>query len=238
MTLAIALRARDGLVMAADSRMTITQPGQPVPIDFSDKFLQVNRDVGIMTYGLAVPGFAGMDRLVQEASGRRVDFATYPQIVNEAQAIFQEAWQNFIQTNPIGNGQGVGFIIGGYDMVERNQFRVHSFHSNANFQPTEMIQAAFLAAQWHISQYLADLLYSEQMVVRTVSEVAVMMLTATMEASLGVGGPIQLATVTTSAGFHRVHEEAINDILRRNEVRFARLQEILLREFLAVQEVR
>ena len=54
MTLAMALRAYDGLVLATDSRAT---GGPQQSVDTSEKFLQVNRDVGVMTYGLAVPGY-------------------------------------------------------------------------------------------------------------------------------------------------------------------------------------
>ena len=238
MTLAIALRARGGLVMASDSRMTVADPAHGILAtrDFSDKFLQVNRDVGVMTYGLAEPGNRGILRLVAEAAKDRRAFATYPGVVESATPIFRSVWEEFVSESGSPPQGTVAFVVGGYDMVETNQYRVTHFSLAGNFAAEPRDQPVFLSAQWHLSQYLADLLYSQEMTVDTVKELAVLMLTATGEASPGVGGPIQLATVTAATGFRQAHEDEILSVLSRNESRFALLKGCLLRQFLRVRE--
>ena len=67
MTLAMALRAIDGLVLAADSRVS----GKDGTADTSEKFMQVNRDIGVMTYGLAQPGNRGISRLEDKVGQNR-----------------------------------------------------------------------------------------------------------------------------------------------------------------------
>ena len=59
MTLAFALRGSDGLVLAADSRVTSAEFTE----DTSTKFLQINREIGVVTFGLAVVGFNAINRL-------------------------------------------------------------------------------------------------------------------------------------------------------------------------------
>ena len=232
MTLAIAARATNGLVMAADSRMSVVHEGvTTATMDFSDKFLQINRDVGAMTYGLAIPGFAGISRLIQDGRASRPDFATYAQVVQRAPDIFRSEWEKFREDHEDVDGL-VGFVIGGYDMVETNQFRVHSFVSSDDFVGQENQQPLFLAAQWHLSQYLGDMLYHEHMTVEAVAELVVFMVQATSTISEGVGGPIQLATVTTEAGFQSIHPSEVNNILERNARRYSRIQAIAMDEIL------
>ncbi len=64
MTLAFALRGSNGLVLGADSR--VTSPTSTA--DTSTKFLQVNREIGILTYGLAEVGYRAINALVDNVN--------------------------------------------------------------------------------------------------------------------------------------------------------------------------
>ena len=65
MTLAFALRGSNGLVLGADSRVS-TASGSA---DTSTKFLQVNREIGILTYGLAEVGYKSINSIVDQVNG-------------------------------------------------------------------------------------------------------------------------------------------------------------------------
>ena len=162
--------------------------------------------------------------------------ATYPQVVDRAVELFKAEWKVFRDAHPDVNGT-VGFVVGGYDMVETNQFRVHSFTSEGDFAPKETSQSLFLSAQWHLSQYLGDLFYHEHMTVSSVAELVAFMVQATSSISDGVGGPIQLATVTTESGFQSVHSREVEAILERNALRYADIQRVLMEEVFEMPEV-
>jgi 20S proteasome alpha/beta subunit len=217
MTLALALRGADGLVLATDSRVT---GGAQRSADVSQKFLQVNRDLGVMTYGLAVPGYRGMTRLVNEANpATQRRLAYFSEISQLAENIFRDEFQKWItgltdEERESVQSQTVGFILGGYDSFETSQFRVLHWTSPA-FQREERNDV--LAAQWHISGFLTKLLYYPEISVAQLKRLAVLCLTETSAAESTVGGPIQLATVTLGEGFKRIYDQEIQHLLLKNQ---------------------
>jgi len=216
-TLALALRAADGLVLATDSRVT---GGPQRSADISQKFLQVNRDLGVMTYGLAVPGYKGMTRLVNEVNPpnqRRL--AYFSEIAVLAENVFREeynAWLGALSPEERGMVQpmSVGFILGGYDSNETSQFRVLHWGSPA-FQMDE--RPDVMAAQWHISGFLSKLFYYQEISVAQLKRYAMLCLTETSSVEPTVGGPIQMATVTLAEGFKRIYEQEIHQLLLKNQ---------------------
>lgn len=219
MTLAIALRCSNGLVMASDSRVT---GGPRKSADISEKFLQINRDVGIMTYGLAVPGYRGIRSLVEEVRQNPANYPTMESITTRAQSLFQETLQHFLEENRQPDGslppaiehQSVGYIIGGYDGNDTAQFRVYLAESIQNFQLNEPRGSNLMAAQWHLSEFLLPFLEYPGMSVRHGCKIAATLLTLTSTFEPTVGGPIHLATVTIEEGFTLLYERKVASIIQ------------------------
>jgi 20S proteasome alpha/beta subunit len=231
MTLAMALRAYDGLVLATDSRAT---GGPRQSDDTSEKFLQVNRDIGVMTYGLAVPGYTGISRLVETVKSKREELTYFRPIAGAAGSIFQTAfvdWQGGEkqQGRDIPPELVVGFILGGYDSAT-NQFAISHWVS-PEFREQQRPNGDLLAAQWHIARFLINKLFYPEISVQQLSELAVFLLVETAVSEPTVGGPLQLATITLGQGFQRLHEQDINEILRRSQKRFCLFRKILLEAF-------
>jgi len=239
MTLAIALPACNGLVLGADSRVTSVQliGGKPTQRtkDMSEKFLQVNRDIGVLTYGLSIPGYNGISRLAQAAKqnphGR---FTTFDGIATEATGIFKEEFDNWLkqQQDPEQARKSgmVGFMLAGYDSVESNQFKIASYQT-PDFTKDEKINTPFLAGQWHISQYLIRKFHSPELSVDNLVDVAVFLFLQTMIVEETVGGPIQLATVNLEKGFQRLHEDDIQRIISKLQKRISVFNKSLLELF-------
>jgi predicted proteasome-type protease len=231
MSLAIALRGYTGLVLAADSRAT-----GPAGIseDTSEKFLQINRDTGVLTFGLKDPGYSGITKLVEATKARR--FESFARITTEAQAIFRTEYQNWLAVADLPPGQVMGpgavaFVVGGYDAVHSNQFKITAYQS-PDFAPNPMELPAFLAARWHIAQAVVDFFFYPEMTVDQLARLAVLALMETMTRDPTVGGPIQLATVTWGQGFRKVTEEEILRYIHANQATIVgfskRLNELLI----------
>ncbi len=108
MTLAIAINALDGLVLATDTRKT----GRTGAKDDSDKLMPVNRDIGVLTYGLAEPGHAGMTQLIAEVDQKL--WGHFTLIATEAKRIFQQSYEGWAQQAKAKQMAGsLGFILGG-----------------------------------------------------------------------------------------------------------------------------
>lgn len=226
MTLALALRASDGLVLASDSRMS----GGVGHADISEKFLQVNRDVGVMTYGLADPGNAGVRRLVDEVKAAPAAFTTMREIVTRAQSIFVEEFNSFLDQHrgpdgkivPELEGQEVGFIIGGFDGNDTGSFAIYQFDSVGGFAPLEMDEV--IAAQWPVASMIVPLLAYPGMSVEAALDLAVIAMLVTSSVEPTVGGPTHLATATLSEGFSLLNERETHQRIERNQHRFSKIR--------------
>jgi 20S proteasome alpha/beta subunit len=228
MTLAMALRAIDGLVLATDSRIT----GKGGTADTSEKFLQVNRDIGVLTYGLAQPGYEGISQLVLEVNQNQ--WAHFSKIAGEAARIFQNSYESWLERQKEKRFHGVvGFVLAGYDNLETNQFRI--MHYDITPSPEQPLGGLnmrpmlgdLLAAQWHIARYLLTKFYYSEMTVNELTDLAVFLIAETMAVEETVGGPIQMAIVTQTAGFQRVHHQDIIRMLQSRQKWFAHFNKIL-----------
>ena len=231
MTLAMALRAYDGLVLATDSRAT---GGLHQSDDTSEKFLQVNRDIGVMTYGLAVPGYTGISRLVETVKSKREELTYFRPIADTARNTFQNAYEDWLnkekqQGREIPADLKVGFILAGYDSGT-SQFKISHWES-PEFQERQFPEGDLLAAQWHIARFLINKLFYPEISVEQLSELAVFLLVETAISEPTVGGPLQLAAITLGQGFQRLHEKDIDEILQRSQSRFRLFRKTLLENF-------
>lgn len=236
MTLAFALRGSDGLVLGSDSRSSSPEGST----DTSTKFLQINRESGVLTYGLTEVGYKGINRLYNEVN-RTDDFDVkkkrlvyLSEIAEKAGSVFKETYDDWFSNfkkqnkdaspdNPIFN---TGFILGGFDANETNQFKIF-FWKSPKFEKEER-PWDIIAAQWSISQYLSNHLYYAEMNVEQLKRLAVFMLVETEMTSNTVGGQLQIATVTIANGFQRLNEQEIGVLINENQPRFAKFRRILM----------
>lgn len=222
MTLAIALRGSNGLVLASDSRVSGAKSK-----DDSIKFLQVNRDVGIMTYGLAIPGGNSIRKLRDNVSQKQL--AHFSQIVEETRIVAQEEFNIFFSQYPQNPfSSTVGFILAGYDSYESNQFKIFSYESPF-FMPTENTDVK--AAQWHLSQVLCDYLQYPQMTVEQLKELAVIQLLETSSFNATVGGPIQMATVSYEKGFRQLQQEEVHRLIENVQPKIISFRKSAIKTF-------
>jgi 20S proteasome alpha/beta subunit len=224
MTLALALRCADGLVMATDSRAT---GGPKGAADSSEKFLQVNRDVGIMTYGLAVPGYRAMRRLVEEVRTDTGLFATMDAVSDRGRDVFRDERERFIQEQEPKERDAVrnmalGFILGGFDGNDTGQFRILYGEATNDFELAE--SPDIIAAQWHLAGALSNYLRFPGMSVAVGVDLAVLLIVLTSVFEESVGGPIRLATVNLERGFTLLHESEIQHLIDASQTRFASMR--------------
>lgn len=236
MTLAFALRGSNGLVLGADSRMSSPEG----TADTSTKFLQINREIGVLTYGLADVGFQTINRLHDEVnrsgtftSGSNQRIVHFSEISKIAEDIMKETFAlklaDIQKTNPEISPDhpalATGFILGGFDANETNQFKILHW-STPDFNSEE--RADVIAAQWHISQFLSDHFYYSEMDIEQLKRLAVFMLIETETVSASVGGQLRLATVTLEGGFQRLNENDIQSLICECQPRFAKYRSALL----------
>lgn len=225
MSLTIALMGTDGLVLASDSRTTegYTLAGPKIRDD-SVKFIQLNENWGVLTYGLSDIGQAGITALRGEIS-KHPDNLSLASVLEESTQIFSRVSSDWSGSNSeIGRrDKDVGFVIGGYDRKEKG-YRVFNFQS-PDFLSNKLNGRCLLGGQWHIGKYLVRKFFTEDAKTDILKALAVFLLDATMTVEKTVGGAIRLATVTESKGFEWAQEDEMRRLLESNKTFLRFLQE-------------
>lgn len=145
MSLGVVVKGPEGVVLAADSRVTLTaqRPGAPpmqVNFDNATKLLSLSgehRWVGAVTYGAAVIGLRTAHSFIPEFEvelsdrGKRLSVLEYAELMS---GFFLRQWQSAV----LGDYQGVPmtFILGGYD-PDGAYGRVFVFDIPTNPAPVE-----------------------------------------------------------------------------------------------------
>lgn len=221
MSLTIALKAADGLVLAADSRVTegYTLRG-PKTSDNSVKFIQLKDNLGILTYGLSVIGYNGITALKEGI----VNDSNMESALEKGTSVFKKVDSDWIEENPQikRHNNDVGFILAGYKK-EEDRFMIFNLQS-PDYLPKGIEGGCLLAGQWHVAKYLVNKLYKSNMPAEALKDIAAFLLSATMSVEKTVGGAILLATITES-GFRWASPEEVNSILERNGIFSKHLQE-------------
>jgi|SRR3989338_29698 len=216
MSLTIALKSIDGLVLAADSRTTegYTLSG-PKTRDNTVKFIQVKDDIGAMTYGLSEIGHEGLALLEEDVSNNRN--APLSSIIDKGMEIFVKVSSDWAKRNPEikRRDKDVGFILAGYDRGEK-KFMIFNLQS-PEFIPERVKGGCLIAGQWHIAKFFVNRLYTRSISVVPAIDLAVFLLNTTMTVEKTVGGLIHLATITKSKGIQWISKDEIDFIIEKNK---------------------
>lgn len=264
MSLGIVFKGPEGIVLAADSRVTLTAEIQqnqkkrllPSTFDNATKLLQIDKQqfVGVVTYGLGAIGqreprtaHSFLPELDKELSTSRLPVEEF---ASELGKFFLKQWQKTMPES--WDGPDITFLIGGYNegAVYGSVFQVNipshpepmEWNTGAQFGVTWGGQLEYInrlvkgfdpklpfAVQEHLGlteeqrveleQHLEGALSSkipyQFLPLQDCVDLSVFLIRATIELQTwtvgvrGVGGAIEVATVTRTDGFHPVHQKRI-----------------------------
>ncbi len=206
--MAIALAGVDGLVLAADSRVTegYTLSG-PRTRDDSVKFVQLNVAWGALTYGIAEIGRAGLLALKEALARDEGSFDSVAAMLDRSKGLLERTSAEWGCGNPAvaRRAKDVGFILGGYDRAT-DTFRTFSLQS-PDFTAKSPPSGCLVAGQWHIAKHFLSRLYAQKLDVAALKRLAALLLSVTMAVDPQVGGSMRLATVTRGPAFQWVSED-------------------------------
>jgi 20S proteasome alpha/beta subunit len=215
-SLALALTAVDGLVLAADSRITegYTLDG-PRTRDDSLKFLQLNDDWGVLTYGNAEIGNEGILSLQKAVSQNGSRFKSLQNLLDASKEIFHKTSSEWgkLNTEIARRDKDVGFILGGLDR-QTDSYLTYSLHS-PEFEAKNHLSGCLLGGQWHIAKFFVSKFNWKSLTVEEMKMLVVLLLDITMSVDIQVGGPMRLATVTRQSAFQWIAEDEIETLRRK-----------------------
>ena len=234
MTLLVALRGKDGIVAAADSRGTFGDPrGVTAQNDSQQKVHLVSAHAAVLMAGSGELGTQLVTEIAALARQQRMDGATQAmQLVRQiARARYAEWFPHLPPAVPPGM-PGIGrpelaFMVAGYDADAGGQYtvpRLYQVISVLDFPPTLHEYGFALSGIAQYALYLLNRLYEPDRSLKDLLALAVYVITETASQDGKVGGPVRVVTVTPERGGVTLTDDEVRKIHESNEERGAALR--------------
>jgi len=233
-TLLVALRGKDGIVAAADSRGTFGDPrGVTAQNDSQQKVHLVSAHAAVLMAGSGELGTQLVTEIAALARQQRMDGATQAmQLVRQiARARYAEWFPHLPPAVPPGMA-GIGrpelaFMVAGYDADAGGQYtvpRLYQVISVLDFPPTLHEYGFALSGIAQYALYLLNRLYEPDRSLKDLLALAVYVITETASQDGKVGGPVRVVTVTPERGGVTLTDDEVRKIHESNEERGAALR--------------
>ena len=224
MTLAVAIKATDGIVVAADSRGTIGDPrGLTAVNDTQQKVFRF----GNCALAMAGSGELTLSLLDEFAKRGLSD----PQNTEEALKSFQVGaaiFDDWFRTITPERRPGILFLLAGYRLVAGVQSpAVYMLTSETRFAPQLGGNYPMMIGVPQYAIYLSHRYYDAGMTVNNASALAAYLIGETASQDPKVGGPIRMAKVTPQ-GYTDLTTNDVDVIIHRNEGLNVRLKSFFL----------
>ena len=214
MTLALAIMAADGIVVAADSRGTVGDPrGLTAVNDTQQKLFQFGT-CGLVIAGASEVALAIIDELGKKDLMEPDDIDKGLQAFEQA-ALFCDHWYRGI---PPEKWPGVLFILAGYRPSNgdpQSSPFVFLLNSNTRFAPQLANKYPMMAGVPQYAVYLSHRYYDPGISCQNAAALAEYLISETASQDPKVGGPIHIAMVKPD-GFNKLTNEDVDSLSKRN----------------------
>lgn len=224
MSLVVTFKAKDGIVIAGDSRGTIGDPrGLTAIADVHRKIFKLSPFVGVSAVGAAELASALLDKMEAKLSseGKVYIDDVIGSFRQHVRGLFNEWFQQF----PIDKRQGVLFALGGYRANDdQKEPMIYMLASQADFAPHLYARGACMIGVPQYATYLFNRYYDPEMTKEEAAALSVYVISETASQDPKVGGPINVAIIEPETGYRELDEKEVDAILARNERQNERLK--------------
>jgi 20S proteasome alpha/beta subunit len=230
-TLLVALRGNDGIVVAADSRGTFGDPrAVTAQNDAQKKLYRASRHAAILTAGSGELGATIMAEaltLIQETDGVSAVLDKTRTLVRTK---YGEWFPNFaLQINQAGTPvrPDLALLIAGYDAVQGAppEQKIFQILSGLDFAPMLHNYGFALVGVAQYALYLLNRLYQDNSSIEQLKPLAAYVITETASQDGKVGGPVQMATITPADGCVALAQAAVDAIIAENTAKNTNLKD-------------
>jgi 20S proteasome alpha/beta subunit len=235
-TLLVALRGQDGLVLAADSRGTFGDPSGTTAQNDSMKKAHIlaphvaalaagSGEVASLLILEATKTVGAMDGVTPVMEHLRDTARTkYNEWFPTVAAIQPPA---LLMTGQAPSRPGLSFLVAGYEIADGgvSDPKVYQLISQNDFAPMLHDYGFAVAGVPQYALYLLNRLYEPDRSVEELTSLAVYVITETASQDGKVGGPVKVVTVRVDDGCEALNEAAVVGVLDGNSVRSQSLRD-------------
>jgi 20S proteasome alpha/beta subunit len=235
MTLLVALRGKDGLVCAADSRGTFGDPrGVTAQNDSQQKVHIISKHAALLAAGAGEVGAQQISEVADLARQRQVDGATNVlDILRQTARSRCAEWFPHLPPAVMPGTIGISrpelaFIVAGYDADAEGKYvvpRIYQTLSQLDFPPMLHEYGFAISGVAQYALYLLNRLYEADRSLNDLAALAVYVITETASQDGKVGGPVRVITISPEAGGVLLTEDGVKAINEKNLGRAAALRQ-------------
>ena len=223
-TLILALKGSDGLVLAADSRGTYGDPrAGTAQNDSMVKVHQLSKHAGLLITGDSGLGnqiLAGFPQDRAAAVSTPVLVEAFRQYVRaQHTAWFQTFAVQPMQGMPVPLRPQVSFVIAGYEYDSEGKSAapvLYSLPTTYDFAPVRMDHGFALDGIAQYALYLFNRLYRDGYSTEQLQSLAAYAITETASQDGKVGGPIRMATISPEHGYQGIPSNIVENLVAQN----------------------
>ena len=240
MTLLVALRGSDGIVVATDSRGTFGDPrGITAQNDSQKKLYIVSKYASILTAGSGELGASIMQEFLNSLQPTNEESVTT--ILNKVRTLIRTRYSEWFakfevqaipgSTKPV--RPSLSLIIAGYDNDAEGkptEQKIFQLLSQTDFAPMLHNYGFALSGVAQYALYLLNRLYENDLKIEILTALAAYVITETASQDGKVGGQVQMAIITPIDGCKELSNDEIDKILDKNKERSKSLKDSFFKE--------
>ena len=211
MTLVVGIIAKDGIVLASDSRMT----SEITSNDNVEKILKLGEHGAV---GVCGDGTLGLHMLKVISEDFNYESMGIVKLVEKFREKGKEKFEDYFshQQDPAKRPL-LTFLIAGYEK-NTNQPEIYELSSKDNFVPRPAPTGHACIGIPYIADYLLNRFYEKTITVKQAEILASFCIMETESQSHDVGGDIKVASISTSKNFSTLSTKEIDAIKEKNKV--------------------
>jgi len=225
MTLIVAMKAVDSIIMAADSRGTIGDPRGLTAINDTHVKLFPLGCCGLGVAGASEMGAVLLDELKRTNCGDNID-----SVVKEVVKHSADSFSGWFRDIPPSQRPGVLLTLTGYRFSgTKPEAMIYLLNSQANFAPQLFSHMPCLSGVPQYAVYLVHRYYEPNISMDKAKALAEYLIAETASQDPKVGGPIHLSEITPEKGYRELSESEVKEIHQANSQLNARLKEFFFK---------
>ncbi len=207
MTLVIGLKAKNGIVMACDSKAS----AEITSNDTVQKVFQLGKDSAV---GIAGDGGLAMYFLDQIKSSLNHGTGIID-LAEQVRTKGKEKFNDFFEHLSPEKRPGLSLLLAGYTMDKKAE--IYKLNSTDNFVPRKCVTGFECIGVPYIADYLLNRLYEFEVKVESGEEMCVLCIQETGSQSAGVGGPTRVFSFSPMQDFKELVSSDVEKLKKKME---------------------
>lgn len=205
MTLVVGMIAKDGIILASDSRMTSS-------ITSNDRVKKIFSLNGTNALGVAGDGTLGI-HFLEVISGKLKYGHGIVSLVEQLRDLGKKKFEEYFSHLAPKDRPSLTFMIGGY--TEKNEPRLYELNSTDNFVPRPSSTGFNCIGVPYFADYLLNRFYQSEISMKQAQILAAFCIKETESQSHGVGGDIKIASISNTKSYSEIPPHEIASIIEQ-----------------------